>query len=59
MQEVYDYLLKQINLKDEDSVVVGVSGGPDSMALLSILLELKKEINLNIICAHINHNVRK
>ena len=29
------------------------------MALLNILLELKKETNINIICAHVNHNVRK
>lgn len=59
MQEVYDYLLKKLNLKDNDSVVVAVSGGPDSMCLLSIFLELKKEIDLNLICAHVNHNVRK
>jgi len=59
MQDVYDYLLKNINLKDKDNVVIGVSGGPDSMALLNLLLELKKETNINIICAHVNHNIRK
>lgn len=59
MKDVYNYLLKNLNLKDNDSVVIGVSGGPDSMALLNLFLELKKEIDLNIVCAHINHNVRK
>ena len=44
-------------LKDEDTVVIGLSGGPDSMCLLDILLKLK--VDLNIICAHINHNIRK
>ncbi len=44
-------------LKEEDTLVIGVSGGPDSMCLLHLLLNLKKKIN--IICAHINHNIRK
>lgn len=59
MEDVYNYLLKDLNLKDNDSVIIGVSGGPDSMALLNLFLEIKKEINLNIVCAHVNHNVRK
>ena len=44
-------------LKDNDTIVIGLSGGPDSMCLLDILLSLKKK--LNIICAHINHNIRE
>ena len=43
----------------EDTIVVGVSGGPDSMALLYILNEFKNKMDLNIICAHVNHNKRK
>ena len=37
-------------------IVVGVSSGPDSMALLHML---QKNLKKEIICAHINHNVRK
>jgi tRNA(Ile)-lysidine synthase len=59
MNKVYDFLLKEVGLKYRDTVVVGVSGGPDSMALLYILSGLKKELDLFIICAHVNHNVRK
>ena len=44
-------------LKDNDTIVVGLSGGPDSMCLLDILLSLNK--NIKIICAHINHNIRE
>ena len=44
-------------LKDNDTVVIGLSGGPDSMCLLNILLSLNK--NIKIICAHINHNIRE
>ena len=46
-------------LNKNDTLVVGVSGGPDSMCLLSMLLKLKDKYNLKIICAHVNHKVRK
>lgn len=50
-------LLKKI-LKDGDAIVVGVSGGPDSMCLLSFLDVSVIGISLKIIVAHVNHNVR-
>ena len=59
MEEVYNFIRNNIGLKMDDSVVIGVSGGPDSMALLYIMNEFKKMMNLKLICAHINHNVRK
>ncbi|MEG0825861.1 MAG: tRNA lysidine(34) synthetase TilS [Bacilli bacterium] len=59
MEEAYNYLLEEVGLKYNDSIVVGVSGGPDSMALLHLLVRLKKAIDLKVICAHVNHNVRK
>ena len=40
------------------TLVVGVSGGPDSMCLLNLLLELKEERRYNIVVAHINHGLR-
>ena len=46
-------------LKKDDTIVLAVSGGPDSMCLLSVLNNLKSRYNLNIICAHVNHNLRK
>lgn len=58
MKKVYDYLLNSIKLKQEDVVVIGVSSGPDSMALLHILKDLSNKINFKIIVAHVNHNVR-
>lgn len=51
--------IKNNNLiKKGDSVVVGVSGGPDSITLLDILLNIKDKINFNIIVAHVNHMMR-
>lgn len=45
-------------LLQHDKVVVGVSGGPDSMALLHILLSLKVEYSLELYVAHVNHMFR-
>ena len=55
MLETFKYL--ENLLVDGDTVVLGLSGGPDSMCLLDILLKIKK--NIKIVAAHINHNIRK
>lgn len=57
MEEVNKYLEQLLNIND--TIVVSCSGGPDSMCLLSLLLNLKKVKSLNIIVAHVNHKVRK
>ena len=46
------------NINKNDIVVVACSGGPDSMCLLSLVNELKNELNLKIIVAHVNHKLR-
>ena len=53
-------VIKYLNnlLQNNDTIVVAISGGPDSMALLNLLCGIKSEKNLNIIVAHVNHNVR-
>lgn len=51
-----DEFIKNIDINNDEYVVVGVSSGPDSMALLHML---SNNINAQIICAHINHNVRE
>ncbi|MFH1201390.1 MAG: tRNA lysidine(34) synthetase TilS [Candidatus Omnitrophota bacterium] len=42
-----------------DKVLVGVSGGPDSVALLFVLCQLRYEFGLNIHVAHLDHGLRK
>ena len=59
MEKAIRFLLEDIKLKNGDILVVGVSGGPDSMALLHILQRIRKKIDIKIICAHVNHNIRK
>ena len=59
MDGVYKFLLKESGIKNKDTVVIGVSGGPDSMALLHVMNRLRKEMDLFLICAHVNHNIRE
>ena len=58
MNEAYNYLINSINLKYGDSIIVAVSGGPDSMALIDLVLKVKKNLDITIVCAHVNHNLR-
>lgn len=60
-------MLKKINeavsrfglLKNAKDIIVALSGGADSMALLHALLELKDELGLdNVYAAHFNHGIR-
>ena len=55
MKEAFEYLDKVIN-KNTKYLVVAVSFGPDSMALLDLLCN--KYPNTNIVCAHVHHNHR-
>lgn len=59
MDKAYDFLMNEVGIKYGDSIVVGVSGGPDSMALLHLMSSIKKVIDIEVVCAHVNHNVRK
>ncbi|OEF95774.1 tRNA lysidine(34) synthetase TilS [Desulfuribacillus alkaliarsenatis] len=46
-----------LELKDK-TLIVGVSGGPDSIALLDCLARLRTELNLTCIVAHLEHGFR-
>lgn len=52
-------VIREHNLINEnENIVIGVSGGPDSMALLYVLLQIRDIIPFNIHVAHVNHGVR-
>lgn len=52
--------IKKYNLINRgDKIVIGVSGGPDSICLLHVLNNLKKKLDIELIVAHINHSLRE
>jgi len=58
VEKVKKTITKYRMLEVGDRVVVGVSGGPDSMALLYALNQIKKTYNLTLQVAHLNHGFR-
>ncbi|MDO5556409.1 MAG: tRNA lysidine(34) synthetase TilS, partial [Clostridia bacterium] len=58
-QKVLQTIKKNKLIQNGEAIVVGVSGGPDSICLLHVLNELKNELNFKIYVAHINHMIRK
>ena len=57
MKKTIEYLNSLLNTNDR--IIIGVSGGIDSICLLHIINSLKEKYKLHIVVAHINHNVRK
>jgi tRNA(Ile)-lysidine synthase len=49
---------KHCMLESGEKIVVGVSGGPDSMALLFVLHQMQENYNLQLQVAHLNHGFR-
>ena len=57
-KKVLAYIRENNLIKGGDKVVVAVSGGPDSVCLLHILYGLRKELNIKLHIAHLNHQLR-
>lgn len=51
-------IAKYSMLAPGDSVLIAVSGGKDSVALLHLLNEIKEEFELKLTAVHINHSIR-
>ena len=61
--KVLETIQKYKLIENNDKIVLGVSGGPDSIAMLNILNDIKNDDNINlnfsIVVAHINHLIRE
>lgn len=58
LQDFLAYNEQKNLLKPGDTVVAGVSGGADSVCLLSLLDELKEEMGLKLYVIHVHHGIR-
>ena len=45
-------------LKRRDKLILGISGGPDSIFMLHQFIKIKNEYKLTLVCAHLNHGLR-
>ena len=60
IEKVKETIKKYNLIENGDRLVLGVSGGPDSITMLDILKNIKNsgELNFEIVVAHINHMIR-
>jgi tRNA(Ile)-lysidine synthase len=58
IKKIRDMISRYDMITPGDRVVVAVSGGPDSICLLSILHELKDDLGLELVVAHFDHGLR-
>jgi tRNA(Ile)-lysidine synthase len=59
LDRLIDEVIRRHRLLEEgDAVLVGVSGGPDSVALLQALVDRSAALRLDLAVAHLNHGLR-
>jgi tRNA(Ile)-lysidine synthase len=58
LQKVKHTISRHRMISEGDSVIVAVSGGPDSVCLLNILHALKNELHIHLVVAHFDHGLR-
>ena len=59
IKKVLDYSNKYGMIEPADTIIAGVSGGADSVCLLFMLLEIRKQIPFTLKVVHVNHGIRK
>lgn len=57
-EKVLDFIKENKLLDFGDRVLVGVSGGPDSIALLHFLYSICNKLELEVVACHLNHMIR-
>ena len=50
--------LLRVGVRPGSSLLIGLSGGADSVALTAVLVELRERLRLRITAAHLNHRIR-
>ena len=58
LEKIRRYVEKWHMIENGDKIIVGVSGGADSICLLFVLIQLQKEIPFELVCVHVNHGLR-
>ena len=58
VRKVYDTIMESGIICQGESVIIGVSGGADSVCLLSVLKTLQTVMDLKLTAVHIHHGLR-
>ncbi|MDP3143514.1 MAG: tRNA lysidine(34) synthetase TilS [Candidatus Omnitrophota bacterium] len=59
INQLKNTILRHKMLKAKDRLLLGVSGGPDSLAMLFLFNHLRQSMGLRLYVAHLNHQMRK
>ncbi len=60
LEDIFKATLEEYSLiKRKDRLILGVSGGPDSLCLLYQFCKLKDRYKLHLVCVHFNHGLRE
>lgn len=54
-----NYIIREELVEKGDSIILGVSGGPDSLTMFDLFSRIKDEYKLEIVIFHLNHMFRK
>ena len=58
VEKVFKFIKENRIFDSGDSVILGVSGGADSICMLTVLCKLKHRLNLKLYVVHVNHGIR-
>ena len=57
-KKIREFVEKHHMLTKGNGVVIGLSGGPDSVCLFFVLLNMAKDYDLTLSAVHVNHCIR-
>src|SRR3990167_462563 len=58
LEKQIDLFLNKLNLPPHQTIILGLSGGSDSVALLHLLAQKKNKFKYNLLAAHLDHEWR-
>lgn len=58
IKDLSNQIINKGIISEDDHIVLGLSGGPDSVCLFHVLVEIRKYMNMNFSCVHVNHGLR-